>query len=62
MRAETVKVIETTFVSTATFNQKAFKRWVENRPLTDVNRYELTDGKIVMVPPAGGDMGRLRPK
>ena len=62
MRAETVKVIETTFVSTATFNQKAFKRWVENRPLTDVNRYELTDGRIVMVPPAGWGHGEIEAK
>lgn len=59
MRAETVKVPETTFVSTATFNQKAFKRWVENRPLNDVNRYELVDGRIVITPPAGWGHGEI---
>ena len=59
MRAGTVKVPETTFVSTATFNQKGFKRWVENRPLNDVNRYELVDGRIVMTPPAGWGHGEI---
>jgi Uma2 family endonuclease len=59
MRAERVRVTETTFVSTATFNPKAFKRWVENRPLNDVNRYELVDGRIVMTPPAGWGHGEI---
>ena len=53
MRAEAVKINETAFVSTTTFSQKAFKRWVEKRPPTDINHYELTDGRIVMTPPAG---------
>jgi Uma2 family endonuclease len=57
MKAEAVKINETAFVSTATFSQKAFKRWVEHRPVTDLNRYELTDGRIVMTPPAGWEHG-----
>lgn len=57
MKAEAVKINETAFVSTVTFSQKAFKRWVEQRPVTDLNRYELTDGRIVMTPPAGWEHG-----
>ena len=48
-----VAIAETAFISTETFTQKMFKRWVEHRPMTDVNRYELIDGRIVMTPPAG---------
>lgn len=59
MRAEAVKIPETAFVSTQTFSQKAFKRWVEKRPVTDVNRYELTHGRIVMTPPAGWGHGEI---
>jgi Uma2 family endonuclease len=59
MRAEAVKISETAFVSTATFSQKAFKRWVERRRVTDVNRYELIDGRIVMTPPAGWGQGEI---
>jgi Uma2 family endonuclease len=59
MRSEAVKILETAFVSTETFNQKAFKRWVEKRPVTDVNRYELADGRIVMTPPAGWGHGEI---
>ena len=59
MRAEAVKINETAFVSTATFSQKAFKRWVEKRPPTDINHYELTNGRIVMTPPAGWGHGEI---
>jgi len=59
MRAEAIKNIETAFVSTARFSQKAFKRWVEKRPVTDVNRYELADGRIIMTPPAGWGHGEI---
>lgn len=59
MRAEAVKINETAFVSTATFSQKAFKRWVEKRPGTDINHYELIDGRIVMTPPAGWGHGEI---
>jgi Uma2 family endonuclease len=52
-------VAETTFVSTEAFTQEDFKRWVERRPLTDVNRYELINGRIVMVPPAGWGHGEV---
>ena len=59
MKAEKVKINETAFVSTATFSQKEFKRWVENRPHTDINHYELTDGRIVMTPRVGWGHGEI---
>ena len=59
MRAETARVTETAFVSTETFDQTAFKRWVENRPPTDINHYELTNGRIVRTPPAGWGHGEI---
>ncbi len=49
----------TTFISTETFTQGEFKCWVERRPLTDINRYELIDGRIVMTPPAGWGHGEV---
>jgi len=57
MPAGTAKKMETTFVSTDKFNQRAFKRWVETRPTTDINHYELTNERIVMTPPAGWGHG-----
>ncbi|MGZ8485107.1 MAG: Uma2 family endonuclease [Candidatus Binatia bacterium] len=51
--------MKTTFVSTDRFNQRAFKRWVETRPATDINHYELTNGRIVMTPPAGWGHGEI---
>jgi len=52
MKTVAVSVAETAFISTETFNQNAFKRWVEHRPMADINRYELTNGRIIMTPPA----------
>jgi Uma2 family endonuclease len=52
MKSGAVRVAETVFISTETFTQKRFKDWVENRPMGDINRYELASGKIVMTPPA----------
>jgi Uma2 family endonuclease len=62
MKAETVRIPETAFISTERFNQKAFKRWVEKRPARDVNRYELAHGKIVRIPPAGWGHGEVEAK
>ena len=59
MKAAAVNVPETVFVSIATFSQKAFRRWVENRSMNDANRYELTDGRIVMTPLAGWGHGEI---
>jgi Uma2 family endonuclease len=44
---------QTAFVSTETFTQKEFKRWLDERPASDINHYELLRGRIVMSPPAG---------
>jgi Uma2 family endonuclease len=52
MKSGAVRVAETAFISTETFTQKRFKDWVENRPMGDINRYELASGKIVLTPPA----------
>jgi Uma2 family endonuclease len=43
----------TTFRSDSTFTQRTFRRWVDTRPMSDINRYELIHGRIVMTPPAG---------
>ena len=43
----------TTFRSDARFTYRTFRRWVDTRPTSDVNRYELVAGRIVMTPPAG---------
>jgi Uma2 family endonuclease len=50
---------DTAFRSEECFTQKEFRRWVEHRPRTEVNRYELIDGRIVMTPPAGQAHGSL---
>jgi Uma2 family endonuclease len=55
----TARALETTFVSVDRFDQRAFKRWVETRPATDINHYELTNGRIVMTPPAGWGHGEI---
>ena len=44
---------ETTFRSDQSFTPRSFRRWVEARPMSDVHRYELVAGRIVMTPPAG---------
>ncbi len=50
---------ETAFRSDAHFDQAAFRRWLKARPASDLNHYELIDGRIVMTPPAGWPHGRL---
>lgn len=46
-------IAQTAFRSDEVFTQKQFRRWVDSRPRSDINRYELIDGRIVMTPPAG---------
>jgi Uma2 family endonuclease len=62
MKSGAVKVAETAFISTETFTQKTFKRWVENRPLGDINRYELVGGRILMTPPAAWKHAKIEAK
>jgi len=51
--------MQTAFVSTETFTQKEFKRWLDERPASDLNHYELLRGRIVMSPPAGWPHGSV---
>lgn len=44
--------METAFRSEETFTQEEFSSWLEGLPASDVNRYELVNGRIVMSPPA----------
>ena len=50
---------QTAFVSTETFSQKEFKRWLDERPASDINHYELLRGRIIMGPPAGWPHGSV---
>jgi len=50
---------QTAFVSTETFTQKEFKHWLDERPASDINQYELLRGRIVMSPPAGWPYGSV---
>ena len=52
-------VTPTAFVSTETFTQKEFKRWLDERPASDLNHYELLHGRIVMSPPTGWPHGSV---
>jgi Uma2 family endonuclease len=45
-------VMETAFRSEELFTPEEFRRWLDERPAADVNRYELINGRIVMSPPA----------
>lgn len=47
------------FRSDEHFTQRQFRRWVDTRPGSDINHYELIDGRIVMTPPAGWTHGRV---
>jgi Uma2 family endonuclease len=51
--------VQTAFRSEERFTPKQFRRWVESRPRSDINRYELIGGRIVMTPPAGWTHGRV---
>lgn len=50
---------ETAFRSEKQFTQEEFWRWLEERPASDINHYELLGGRIVMTPPAGWPHGGL---
>ena len=62
MKSGAARVAETAFISTETFTQKTFKRWVENRPMGDINRYELVSGRILMTPPAAWEHAKIEAK
>jgi Uma2 family endonuclease len=50
-------IAETAFHSDERFDQKQFRRWLDARPASDINHYELINGRIVMTPPAGWPHG-----
>jgi Uma2 family endonuclease len=50
---------QTAFRSEETFTQKEFRRWLDERPRSDINHYELLSGRIVMTPPATWPHGRV---
>lgn len=50
---------QTAFRSEESFDRRAFRRWLSERPPSDANRYELIAGRIVMTPPAGWPHARI---
>lgn len=50
---------EQTLACSTSLNQRAFKLWVDARPIADVNRYELQNGRIIAIPPAGWEHGEI---
>lgn len=52
-------VVDTVFRSEERFTQQEFFEWLQRRPASDVNHYELIHGRIVMSPPAGWPHGSL---
>ena len=50
-------IADTAFRSDEHFDQKQFRRWLDARPASDINHYELINGRIIMTPPAGWPHG-----
>lgn len=59
MKSGAIRSAETAFISLETFTPIEFKRWVESRPVGDINRYELASGRIVMTPPAAWEHAEI---
>ena len=59
---KSVAAAETAFISMKSFTPTTFKRWVDNRPANDINRYELVSGRIIMTPPAAWDHAEIEAK
>jgi Uma2 family endonuclease len=57
--SKSMLVAETAFRSDARFDQASFRRWLRRRPASDINHYELIDGRIIMNPPAGWPHARI---
>jgi len=51
--------METAFRSEERFTQEEFRAWLDKRPASDINHYELIRGQIVMSPPAGWPHGSV---
>ncbi|MEW6745820.1 MAG: Uma2 family endonuclease [Planctomycetota bacterium] len=52
-------MLRTEFISTASFTQDEFESWVREGVPSDIYRYELVKGRVVMEPPAGYPHGEL---
>lgn len=52
-------VVDTAFRSEERFTQQEFFAWLQRRPSSDINHYELIRGRIVMTPPAGWPHGSV---
>jgi Uma2 family endonuclease len=52
-------IAETAFRSEDVFDRRRFRRWLDARPASDINHYELINGRIVMTPPAGWPHGSI---
>jgi Uma2 family endonuclease len=50
---------EIQFESARSMGPDEFARWVEARPASDINHYELLNGRVVMTPPAGYPHGEI---
>ncbi len=50
---------QTAFRSEETFTQREFRRWLDERSRSDINHYELLNGRIVMTPPATWPHGNI---
>ncbi|MBI1814711.1 MAG: Uma2 family endonuclease [Deltaproteobacteria bacterium] len=54
-----MKLAQTAFRSEDVFTQREFRRWLGDLPPSNINHYELLDGRIVMTPPAGWTHGSI---
>lgn len=52
-------VVDTAFRSEERFTQQEFSAWLQRRPVSDANHYELIRGRIAVSPPAGWPHGAL---
>ena len=50
---------DTAFKSEERFDQRKFRRWIDERSPSDLNHYELIEGRIAMTPPARWPHGRV---
>jgi Uma2 family endonuclease len=50
---------EPLFESITTMDQASFTVWISSRPAHDDNHYELLNGRVVMMPPAGWPHGNV---
>ena len=62
MKSVAIRSADTAFISMESFTPTTFRRWVDNRPAGDINRYELASGRIIMTPPAAWEHAEIEAK